>query len=121
MLTPGATLEPEKKKDNDYMSVSKAVRMAQTIDVDASTTTGKQQRQGVTNRRQTSSLGWKQLARKALPTSVNSSIVHLSSHEAAGDPLGLHIEYGEMLPKVGVKSLPDYKVLAFLRVLSDII
>lgn len=24
-----------------------------------------------------------------------------------------------MLPKEGVKSLPDYKVLAFLRVLTD--
>lgn len=52
-------------------------------------------------------------------TSLNSSIYHLGQHEAAGDPRGLAIEYGEMLPKEGVKSLPDYKVLAFLRVLTD--
>jgi hypothetical protein len=50
---------------------------------------------------------------------MNSSIQHLKNNEAAGDPFGLAIEFGEMLPKEGVKSLPDYKVMAFLRLLSD--
>ena len=31
----------------------------------------------------------------------------------------LSIEYGEMLPKTGIYSLPDYKVTAFLRILTD--
>lgn len=51
--------------------------------------------------------------------SMNSSIHHLSMGEAAGDPFNILLEYGEMLPKEGVKSLPDYKVMAFLRVLTD--
>jgi len=51
--------------------------------------------------------------------SMNSSMNHLLVGEAAGDPVNLLIEYGEMLPKEGVKSLPDYKVMAFLRVLTD--
>lgn len=54
-----------------------------------------------------------------LMKSMNSSIHHLNVGEAAGDPLNILIEYGEMLPKEGVKSLPDYKVMAFLRVLTD--
>ena len=51
--------------------------------------------------------------------SMNSSLHHLNVSEAAGDPFSMMIEYGEMLPKEGVKSLPDYKVMAFLRVLTD--
>lgn len=51
--------------------------------------------------------------------SMNSSIHHLNIGEMTVDPLNILIEYGEMLPKEGVKSLPDYKVMAFLRVLTD--
>jgi len=28
-------------------------------------------------------------------------------------------EFGEMLPKTGVYSLPDFKILAFLKILAD--
>ena len=52
-------------------------------------------------------------------TSQNASFFHLRQSETAGNPRSLAIEYGEMLPKEGVKSLPDYKVIAFLRVLQD--
>lgn len=51
--------------------------------------------------------------------SINSSINHLKNNEVAGDPFSLIVEFGEMLPKEGVKSLPDYKVMAFLRLLTD--
>lgn len=50
---------------------------------------------------------------------MNSSIQHLKNNEVAGNPFNLTIEFGEMLPKEGVKSLPDYKVMAFLRLLTD--
>lgn len=51
--------------------------------------------------------------------SMNSSIHHLNQDESTGDPYNILIEFGEMLPKEGVKSLPDFKVMAFLRVLTD--
>ena len=51
--------------------------------------------------------------------SMNSSLQHLAGEEAIRDPFKILLEYGEMLPKEGVKSLPDYKVMAFLRVLQD--
>lgn len=51
--------------------------------------------------------------------SMNSSLQHLAGEEAIRDPFQILLEYGEMLPKEGVKSLPDYKVMAFLRVLQD--
>lgn len=50
---------------------------------------------------------------------MNSSLQHLAGEEAIRDPFQILLEYGEMLPKEGVKSLPDYKVMAFLRVLQD--
>ena len=50
---------------------------------------------------------------------MNSSLQHLAGEEAIRDPFKILLEYGEMLPKEGVKSLPDYKVMAFLRVLQD--
>ena len=62
---------------------------------------------------------WKKTAQALIPNSLNSSILHLKHSEAAGNPRGIQIEYGEMLPKVGVKQLPDYKVCCFLRVLAD--
>jgi hypothetical protein len=33
--------------------------------------------------------------------------------------MSLQQEYGEMLPKTGIYSLPDFKVIAFLRILTD--
>lgn len=36
-----------------------------------------------------------------------------------GDNMTLAEEYGEMLPKTGIYSLPDFKVAAFLRILTD--
>lgn len=36
-----------------------------------------------------------------------------------GDQMSLLKEYGEMLPKTGIYSLPDFKVTAFLRMLDD--
>ena len=36
-----------------------------------------------------------------------------------GDQFSLLREYGEMLPKTGIYSLPDFKVTAFLRMLDD--
>jgi len=36
-----------------------------------------------------------------------------------GDSMSLAMEYGEMLPKTGIYSLPDFKVTLFLKVLTD--
>ena len=50
--------------------------------------------------------------------SKNSSYL-LLSRVGQGDANTLAQEYGEMLPKTGVYSLPDFKVISFLRVLTD--
>jgi len=36
-----------------------------------------------------------------------------------GDSLTLAMAYGEMLPKTGIYSLPDFKITSFLRMLTD--
>jgi len=51
-------------------------------------------------------------------TQKNSSLNHLKQ-AGHGDAVSLAIEYGEMLPKTGIYSLPDFKVILFLKVLTD--
>lgn len=100
MLTPGHTIEHDDYSDS---KVPKN-RMANTIDVHGVTPSGKSRLRKDLGKRNKSTLAkqmWGKVSK--IPTSVNSSIAFLSNHEAAGDPMGLHIEYGEMLPKVGVK------------------
>lgn len=48
----------------------------------------------------------------------NSSLLHLKA-AGEGNNRSLAEEYGEMLPKTGIYSLPDFKVAAFLRILTD--
>ena len=45
--------------------------------------------------------------------------MHLKKAGVVTNQDELSIEYGEMLPKTGIYSLPDYKVTAFLRILTD--
>lgn len=44
--------------------------------------------------------------------------MHLEKN-GQGDLNTLTSEFGEMLPKTGVHHLPDFKVLAFLKILAD--
>jgi hypothetical protein len=51
--------------------------------------------------------------------SKNTSIMHLreSGHDVTYT--SLMKDYGNMLPKSGIYSLPDFKVTAFMRILTD--
>ena len=51
--------------------------------------------------------------------SKNASVLHLKKAGQVSTQDELQIEYGEMIPKTGIYSLPDYKVTAFLRILTD--
>ena len=48
----------------------------------------------------------------------NSSLTHLQGM-GENDAVSLAFEYGEMLPKTGIYALPDFKVMLFLKVLTD--
>jgi hypothetical protein len=52
-------------------------------------------------------------------TSKNASLFHLKNAGVVSTKDELQLEYGEMLPKTGIYSLPDFKVTAFLRILTD--
>ena len=45
--------------------------------------------------------------------------MHLREAGLADDSFSLQQEYGEMLPKTGVYSLPNFMVIAFMRILTD--
>ena len=51
--------------------------------------------------------------------SKNTSIMHLREAGHDVNATSLMRDYGNMLPKSGIYSLPDFKVTAFLKVLSD--
>lgn len=51
--------------------------------------------------------------------SKNASVIHLKEAGLVSTQDELSKEYGEMIPKTGIYSLPDYKVTAFLRILTD--
>jgi hypothetical protein len=51
--------------------------------------------------------------------SKNATVFHLKEAGLVSTQDELSQEYGEMLPKTGIYSLPDYKTTAFLRTLTD--
>ena len=60
-----------------------------------------------------------EIRKPLLLKSHNASLRHLMKRDEVKDPMRVAAEYGEMLPKEGVKSLPDQKVLIYIRSLED--
>jgi len=60
-----------------------------------------------------------EIRKPLLLQSHNASLRHLMKRDEVNNPMNVAVEYGEMLPKEGVKSLPDQKVIIYIRSLED--